>query len=66
MRMDQEVMDGIVISYTKILQEIKQIKEEINKIFVILNQKNKQTKKKENILEPEKINCDFFKSLENE
>lgn len=64
--MDQEVMDGIVISYTKILQEIKLIKEQINKIFKMLNKQKSIEKINEEIKVVEKVSGDFFKSLENE
>ncbi|KCZ81858.1 hypothetical protein H312_00757 [Anncaliia algerae PRA339] len=69
--MDQEVMDGIVISYTKILQEIKSIKQQVNRILLKLENKEKIKNKAEKNNEPirnfnEGLNQEFFKSLENE
>lgn len=69
--MDQEVMDGIVISYTKILQEIKSIKQQVNRILLKLENKEKIKNKAEKNNETirnfnEGLNQEFFKSLENE
>lgn len=64
-------MDGIVISYTKILQEIKSIKQQVNRILLKLENKEKIKNKAEKNNETirnfnEGLNQEFFKSLENE